>query len=159
MARKPMRVQPVDGTATTEFETDVTSAFEANESEGLPSGCEQQLDQLASSMGKHNLEEESEVLKKQLEKRAEILVTQIRHQLGEIEKMAPEFYRDLLENSEVKVSMVDFRALGKDAAEQLYALIDVEAKLRNCKNEIKRDSSIRRSARQVLKTKKSFQDC
>ena len=110
-------------------------------------------------MDKHNLEEESEVLKKQLEKRAEILVTQIRHQLGEIEKMAPEFYRDLLENSEVKVSMVDYRALGKDAAEQLYALIDVEAKLRNCKNEIKRDSSIRRSARQVLKTKKSFKDC
>ena len=161
MARKPMRIQPVDGAATTEFETDVTSAFEANESEGLdlPSGCEKQLDQLASSMNKHNLEEESVVLKKQLEKRAEILVTQIRHQLGEIEKMAPEFYRDLLEISEVKVTLVDYRALGRDPAEQLYALIDVEAKLRNCKNEIKKDSSIRRSARQVLKTKKSFKDC
>ena len=55
--------------------------------------------------------------------------------------------------------MVDYRALGRDPAEQLYALIDVEAKLRNAKNEIKRDSSIRRSARQVLKTKKSFKDC
>ena len=161
MARKPMRIQPVDGAATTEFETDVTSAFEANESEGLdlPSGCEKQLDQLASSMNKHNLEEESVVLKKQLEKRAEILVTHIRHLLGEIEKMAPEFYKDLLEISEIKVTLVDYRALGRDPAEQLYALIDVEAKLRNCKNDIKKDSSIRRSARQVLKTKKSFKDC
>ena len=159
LACKPVRVQPVDGTETTEVETDVTSAFEANESEGLPSGCEEQIDQLSTSMGRYNLEGESEVLRRQLEKKAEVLVTQIRHQLSEIEKLAPEFYNDLLENSEVRVSMVDYTALGKDAAEQLYALMDIEAKLRNAKNEIRRDSNIRRSARQVLKTKKSFKDC
>ena len=159
LACKPVRVQPVDGTETTEVETDVTSAFEANESEGLPSGCEEQIDQLSTSMGRYNLEGESEVLRRQLEKKAEVLVTQIRHQLSEIEKLAPSFYSDLLENSEVRVSMVNYTALGKDAAEQLYALMDIEAKLRNAKNEIKRDSSIRRSARQMLKTKKSFKDC
>ena len=156
-----MRKQPLDlgGTETTEAETEETSGYEANESEGLPSGCDETIDKLSSIIDRYNLEGESEILKRQLEKKEEVLVKQIRYQLREIEKLSPSFYSDLLQNSEVKFSMVDHRALGKDAAERLYVLLDIESKLRNAKNEIKRDSSTRRSARQMLKPKRSFKDC
>ena len=84
---------------------------------------------------------------------------QIRYQLNEIEKLSPSFYNGLLENTEVKFAMVNHKTLGKDEGERLYNLMDIEGKLRNAKNEIKRDSSVRKSARQMMMNKRSFKDC
>ena len=83
---------------------------------------------------------------------------QIRYQLEEINRLSPSFYNSLLENTEIKFAMVNPKSLGKDEGERLYKLMEIEEKLRNAKTEIKKDSTVRKSARQAMMNKRSFKD-
>ena len=143
-----------DAEDTTEADEGLTSGYEAD----LPSECDEMVNKITNILDQYNLDTESRILQKQLEQKEEVLLQQIRYQLEEINRLSSSFYNSLLENTEIKFAMVSPKSLAKDAGDRLYKLMEIEEKLRNSKNEIKKDSTVRKSARQAMMTKRSFKD-
>ena len=157
LANTPLRGKLVvlgDAEDTTEADEGLTSGYEAD----LPSECDEMVNKITNILDQYNLDTESRILQKQLEQKEEVLLQQIRYQLEEINRLSSSFYNSLLENTEIKFAMVSPKSLAKDAGDRLYKLMEIEEKLRNSKNEIKKDSTVRKSARQAMMTKRSFKD-
>ena len=137
---------------TTEMDEGLTSGYEAD----LPSGCEDMVDKITNILDQYNLDTESKILQKQLEQKEMVLLQQIRYQLEEIRRLSSSFYNDLLENTEIRSAMVNPKSLAEDAGDRLYKLMEIEEILRNSKNEIKKDNTVRKSARQAMMPKRSY---
>ena len=125
----------------------------------LPSECDETLNRMSKLLENCNLDAECSILEKQLEKKEEALLRQIRYQLEELNSLSPEFYNSLLENEEVRTAMIDPTSLAEETNDRLHKLMNIEEKLRNAKNEIKDKPTNRFSARQAMRNKRSFKDC